>query len=648
MWMYRKVEQGKALVITRPGTIKVSFTPTLVFPYLYKVEEMDISLKTVEIDRRGAEGLICRDNIRADIKVAFFVRVNKNEDDVIKVAQAIGCRRASDPGTLELLFNAKFSEALKTVGKQLDFVDLYTKRDEFRDQIIHVIGRDLNGYFLEDAAIDFLEQTPLASLDEFNILDAQGIRKITELTAQEHVKTNEYQNNERKLIKKQDVEAAEAIYELERQEADAKARQQREIATVVAREEAETQKVREEERLRSETARIKTQEELEIQEQNKQRQVAVAEKNRERVVAVEGERVEKDRQLEVVSRERETELASIAKEKELEEEKRVIADVIRQRVAVDRTVAEEEERIKGVRVVEEARRQKEALVVNAEAEAQEALVKDIKKAEALEEAAKHRARERVILADAEVQAADKEAQAKIRLAEGVQAEEAAMGLARVRVQEQEASAIEKKGLAEATVIREQGAASAEAEKQRFTAEAQGIQEKADAMAALDEASRFHEEFRLRLAKDREIEAKAIDTQRAIAEAQAMVLGQALEQAKIDIVGGDAVFLDRLVNSISKGKAVDGFLSRSDTLRTLFSDYLDGEANLPEDLKQVLGGMGGSPEKLQTVTLTALLAKLLSDGTVDRGKLMRALEGSGSGGSGGSGQGSSGEGSGGGE
>ena len=108
----------------------------MVFPIIHKAEVMDISVKTIEIDRRGKEGLICQDNIRADIKVTFFVRVNKTAEDVIKVAQAIGCERASDQETLEELFNAKFSEALKTVGKQLDFVDLYTKRDEFRDQII--------------------------------------------------------------------------------------------------------------------------------------------------------------------------------------------------------------------------------------------------------------------------------------------------------------------------------------------------------------------------------------------------------------------------------------------------------------------------------------------------------------------------------
>ena len=180
---YQKVEQGRAMIVnTMRAEPEVTFTGRLVIPVLHKRETMDISLKTIEIERAGKEGLICKDNIRADIKVKFFVRVNKTAADVLKVAQNIGCARASNQDTLENLFSAKFSEALKTVGKALDFVELYQARDRFRDDIIAQIGDDLSGYVLEDAAIDFLEQTPMEKLDPKNILAAQGIRKITELT----------------------------------------------------------------------------------------------------------------------------------------------------------------------------------------------------------------------------------------------------------------------------------------------------------------------------------------------------------------------------------------------------------------------------------------------------------------------------------
>ncbi|HYR29766.1 MAG TPA: flotillin family protein [Thermoanaerobaculia bacterium] len=573
---YRKVEQGKALIVNKmKAEPEVTFTGATVLPIIHKAEVMDISVKTIEIDRRAKDGLICRDNIRADIKVTFFVRVNKTVEDVIKVAQSIGCARASDPLTLEALFSAKFSEGLKTVGKQLDFVDLYTKRHEFRDAIISLIGRDLNGYILEDAAIDYLEQTPIASLDPMNILDAQGIRKITELTSTEHVRTNEFQNTERKLTKKQDVEAAEAILELDRQQADATAKQEREIASVRAREHAELLKIQAEERRRAEVARIATDEELAIAEQNKQRQVEVAEKNRQRVVGIETERVEKDRMLEQVGRERAVALSQIDKEKALEVERKNIQDVIRERVAVERTVVEEQERIKTVQVMEDAKRNRDSIIIAAEAQAQEKLVKDIKAAEAAEQASVHIAKERVTLAEAELEAADREARAKIRLAEGLQAQHAADGLAEAKVKEADAIATEKHGLAEmrvreaeAAAISKVGAAEASVVREKAFAEAEGITHKAEALKQLDVASREHEEFRLRIQMERELGTAQIHARQAVEEAKAQILGTALQNAKIDIVGGDGQFLDRVVNSVGMGKAVDTFLHESETAQAV--------------------------------------------------------------------------------
>ena len=212
---YHKVEQGHAMINnTLRDAPEVTFTGGMVYPVIHKMEMMDISIKTIVIKRTGKDGLICKDNIRADIEVTFFVHVNKTEQDVLKVAQTIGCERASHPETLEELFSAKFSEALKTAGKLMDFEELYQERDRFRDEIIKQIGDNLSGYVLEDAAIDYLEQTQIEHLDPSNILDAQGIRKITELTAAEHIRTNQWKRDEQAQIKKKDVETQETVYEL--------------------------------------------------------------------------------------------------------------------------------------------------------------------------------------------------------------------------------------------------------------------------------------------------------------------------------------------------------------------------------------------------------------------------------------------------
>ena len=369
---YIKVPQGTALIVNdMSSTPKVHFTGALVYPVIYLKEFMRISLITLEVDRRGKDGLICKDNMRADITVAFYLRVNETQEDVLKVAKAIGVDRASDRAAVNELFNAKFSEALKTVGKQFDFVQLFENRQDFRDRIVETIGNDLNGYVLEDVAIDYLEQTAKASLDPSNILDAAGIRKITELTAAQNVVTNELERNEELAIKKKNVETREATLALERQQADAEARQKREIETIRAREEAETIKVKEEERLKAEQARIQSQQEIDVRAENHQREVEVAQQNRQRAVVIEVEKVTRAKDLEVVAREREVELQRIEAEKALEEQRKNIANVIRERVAVEKTVAQEEERIKEVREVSEAERAKQVIVLQAQAQAEQ-------------------------------------------------------------------------------------------------------------------------------------------------------------------------------------------------------------------------------------------------------------------------------------
>lgn len=636
---YIKVPQGTALIVNDLSAMpKVHFTGALVWPVIYKKEFMKISLITLEVDRRGKDGLICRDNMRADITVAFYLRVNETQQDVLKVAKAIGVERASEKDAVNELFNAKFSEALKTVGKKIDFVNLFENRQEFRDRIVEVIGNDLNGYILEDVAIDYLEQTPKSSLDPNNILDAEGIRKITELTAKQNVVTNELERNQELAITKKNVETKEALLSLERQQADAEAKQQREIASIQARETAETQKVQEEERLKSEQARIAAQEAIDIREQNRLREVEVAEQNRQRAVVIEKEKVTRAQALEVVSREREVELQRIEKEKALEEQRKEIANVIRERVMVEKTVAVEEERIKEVREISEAERLKQVAILEAQAKAEEDLVKQVKQAEADETTAKHKSIQITVMAQAEMEAAAKQAEAKRKLAEGIEAERAAPGLADARVREVTAAAKEKEGLAEAKVVaeklaaeargeqekglaqariieaqaeakqkeglaeakvleeklaaqargekevagtkalatREVGFAEAEVLRQKFESEAEGLAKKFASLDALSPDARAHEEFRMQLEKGFEQAIAAIEANKSIAREQAEVLAAALSKAKVDIVGGGGEFFDTFAKALSVGKAVEGMAGKSPIVQDVLAKFLGGK------------------------------------------------------------------------
>ncbi|MEQ8818644.1 MAG: flotillin family protein [Sumerlaeia bacterium] len=630
-----KAKQGKALIITSRSGSKVVFSASFYYPVFNRLEEIDVSVKRIEIWRTGKDGLVCKDNMRADIKVAFFVRVNKTEQDVLKVAQSIGCERASDPAALVEFFDAKFSEALKTVGKGFDFTELYSSREKFKNEILQIIGTDLNGYILDDAAIDYLEQTPKETLNPDNILDAEGIKKITDLTSKQQMLANKIERDKEKTIKQQDVEAREAILELDRQRTEAEQRQKKEIAALTSREEAEAAIVKAQEWQKSEQARIATAEELEVAEQNRERQVIVARRAKERTDAVEGERVEQARQLEQNERERIVTLAQIEKEKSVEEQRKNIQDVIRERVVVERQVVEEQERIKDTQAHAGAEREKHVALVEAQRKAEEEMIKRVRAAEAERQAADHRAKQVQVEAEADKLAADQRAEAMKTLAAAKAEEEAVHGMSEVRVMEARASALAKEGAAQAEVIQKkaeaeamglaakaeatqkQGEAEAEVMRQKMNAEAEGITQKAEAMKKLDAVGREHEEFKLRLAKDKEIELAQITIQRDIAEAQASVIREGLKSAKIDIVGGDSMFFDRIVNSISYGKSVDRFVQNSDVasgLRDAFIPNGNGTSDAGEALrvkvKELVDTFGVTTADLKNLTTSALLLRLI--------------------------------------
>lgn len=647
MSTFKKVPQGKVLVVTGVGKTRVIFDGGFVFPVLHQMETMDISVKSIEIHREGKNGLICKDNLRADIRVVFFVRVNP--ESVQEVAQSIGCSRASDTQLLETLFEAKFSEALKTVGKQFDFTELYNSREELNKKVRLAIGTQLNGYVLEDVAIDYLEQTSIDHLDKNNILDSEGIRKITQLTAAQHIEANLLRNDEIKRIKQQDVERQEAVLELERQQSEAEAKQEREIAIIRSREEAEAEKIRQEERLKMEQARIHTEEEMGVSEENKSRQIIVAQKNKEKTEAIEQERLEKERSLEMNERERIVELAQIEKERAIEEERRNIQDVIRERIVVEKAVVQEEEKIKDTKAFAEAEREKAVAIKLAEKRAEESLVQELKSAEAAKEAAKLKAEQLQIDSEAEMKASEKQAVAKKTLAEANAAEIAAQGLAEAQVLEAQAAAEAKRGEAEASVIEakaqaeakgielrgeaeaeaadrqgqvdaslavKRGEAEAEVLERRMLAEAKGIEAKAvaiekqglaeanvaeskslveakrikaeaEAMKAMDAVTADMERFRLNLSARKDIEMAKINVQKEVAQAQAKVMAEALKSAKIDIVGGESLFFENMMKAISGGKSVDAYVNKSGVLSDIKTAFLgDGSAGNNPNGEQV--------------------------------------------------------------
>ena len=659
----RKIHPGKAGISVGLGGLRVAFDYMIRLPIVQNFEEMDISVKKLEIHRKGKDGLVCKDNIRADISVAFYIRVEATEESVRKVSQMLGVERVSDMAQLRELFEAKFSEALKTAGKQMEFHELFTERIKFREEIQATIGKDLDGFLLQDVAIDYLEQTPLDQHDPSNVLDSEGIKKITEITQRERVIANEFSQRAQVQVEKENADADIAKREQKRRNEEDTARQSRAINEVKANEEAEARKVIEARRQEVEAKRVEAEEAIRLRTEDMNRAV----QEREFTVKKEKQRLEQEAVQEGeearVRRERTVSLAEMDKEVKVNE---AAVEVERKRatvVAEQKAVVQQEEEKRNIEARMTAERVREVTLIEAEmnakkdqtekvvaSEAQKegernlaeaGKIKTITAADAGREAALRDAERLQTTADAEAKVADKRRHAAEQEAEGTAAREAAKGLAEAKVtmakasaRKSEAAAIKEVGLAEAEVAKAKGTvqaentqtqAEAEAEgtkeremavaagiEARGTAEAKSIHLKADAMKLLHAAGQEHEEFKLRLQKERDVELASIQVQRDVAQANAQVVSEALKTAKIDIVGGENDFFEKIVRSIGTGKSVDRLVQNSATLTDIKDTFFNGDPeHFKTQLRTWVADFGIQSEDLKNLTLSALLAKLIA-------------------------------------
>lgn len=663
LFCIRKIQPGRAGVKTGWGGVKVSFDWMVRVPMVQNYHIVDISIKKLEIARKGKDGLVCKDNIRADITVAFYIRVDATEESVRKVAQMLTPERVSDLEQLRQLFEAKFSEALKTAGKQMEFHELFTERIRFRDNIQNTIGKDLDGFLLQDVAIDYLEQTPLEQHDPNNVLDAEGIKKITQITQRERVVANEFSQRTSVQIEKENADADIAKREQKRRNEEDTAKQLRAVTEIKANEEAEARKVIEARRQEVEAKRLEAEESIRLRTEDMNRAV----QEREFTVKKEKQRLEQEAMQEGeearVRRERTISLADMDKEVKVAE---AAVDVQRKRavvVAEQKAVVQQEEeklniearmtaeRVREVTLIEaemNAKKQQVEKVVSAEAQrdadralAEAEKIKTVTAADAEREAALRNAEKIQTIADAEAKVADKRRHAMEQEAEGIAAKEAAAGLAEARVitakagaRKTEAVAIKEVGLAEAEVIKAKGDVHAEVTQSQAEAEAEGtkdrelataagieakglaeakaIQEKAKAMKLLHDSGQQHEEFRLKLSKERDVELAAINIQRDIAQAHSQVVGEALKNSKIDIVGGENDFFEKIVRAVGHGKSVDRLVNNSETLADIKSTFFNGDGeHFKTQLRKWIEDFGITSEDVKNLTISALLAKLMA-------------------------------------
>lgn len=179
---YHSVAPHEALVITITEGHRVSFTGALVVPFVQRADVLSTAPVEVRVQCADAEACRTADNLKVNLDVTFWVKINRTADDVLRVAQHHGCEKASDAEFVRELFGRKFREALRVVVRRMAYEELDRDLPRFREQVLLMLGEDQGGFIIEDLVVESCGVTPPEYYDENDPLDREGLAQLNGTT----------------------------------------------------------------------------------------------------------------------------------------------------------------------------------------------------------------------------------------------------------------------------------------------------------------------------------------------------------------------------------------------------------------------------------------------------------------------------------
>lgn len=389
--LYKKTAADEAFVRTGMGGRKpVIDGGAIVVPVVHNVILVSLQTMKLTVTRTGAEALITGDNLRADIVAEFYIKVQKTLEDVLSAATSLG-HKAMNPRDVEAMVGEKLVNALRTVAATKTLNELHTQRNDFVSAVQAIVEIDLkhNGLTLESTTISKLDQTPPRDLrPDDNVFDAQGAKRIAEITQQARIDRNGIERQADQRVRAQDVEKDKFVYEQDVTSAQAQAERDRSIQVAKVTGEQQTAVAAAQQEQLARVAEVQRDAAVQVAEVERARQIEVANQQRQQAVSI----AERQREIDVTQKEKE------------------LADQAKDRFAAESLAEQERQRVVTVQVTAEADRERQKTVIAQQAEAERTRLLMVAESRGRSEAAENEAKARVARAEAEQQALKLEAE----------------------------------------------------------------------------------------------------------------------------------------------------------------------------------------------------------------------------------------------
>ena len=469
---YKKAPADSALVISGGRKKRAVFGGSLINPLTNTSQLISLNTLQLPVERTGQAALITKDSLRVDLEAEFYVKIEPNEQDVLKAVASLGDKTLT-PAEVNKLLEGKLVGVLRSVAATMDLQELHEKRQQFSDQVQEACRDDLeqNGFKLESVAVTNLDQTPLEALDENNRFDVVAIQTIKQEVEDRQTETarieheNQVKREENRLraeleIKQSEEETETQALEVAKRLEFAQEEQRKSIATNKAEQEREIEAHKLEQQQAVEEARIKQEEVVKSTEISQKQRLDTA-------------RIQQERQVQ------ETEIA----QKQAVEIARVQQEQLIEEAQVQRELTVEKAKIEQQRSVEETSITSRIVLIEKEREE-----KEVQAQNAIQISIKEKEREAALIELLDVSAQKAKAEASVLTAEAVEEAERQSKIALIHAEQEadeERIAKERATDAEAYAVVESAkagleAAEVKAQAQRILAEAFLVEAKAKA------------------------------------------------------------------------------------------------------------------------------------------------------------------------
>ncbi len=293
--LYRKTSANEAFVRTGMGGSKVILDGgALVVPVVHKPVNVSLETMKLEVERKGTDALITKDNLRVDVKAEFYIKVQANAEDILNAARSLG-EKSVDAAAVGRLVFEKLVSALRSVAATKDLIELHSKRDEFASAVQEIVRKDLreNGLSLESVTVSRFDQTDQTLLRDDNIFDAQGKKKITEITQSALIERNKIEREAEQAITGKNVATTQQILTMQKAQGEAEAQQALDLAKIRSHADREKQEFQ----IEQDRILIQRSQEKEKTQILREQAVATAEREREIAVAMKTAEFQKAEQL---------------------------------------------------------------------------------------------------------------------------------------------------------------------------------------------------------------------------------------------------------------------------------------------------------------------------------------------------------------